>query len=191
MPAAGQRHAASSFRPTVSGSGSSTAPRPQESRDHWRAASDDCADRRGIARRHLGAGRHDHLRDSLTGNRPAARVGCRRRDRPCSRSPIASAGKAITSGPSSCLEARRSSSRLLRSPVESTTRRSRCWICGPARRRCSSAAAATRTTCRRGIWSTASRGRCAPWHSTSRRLEVVGTPAPVLEGVVTTAAGRR
>ena len=52
---------------------------PQESRDHRRAGRDGCADGRWIAWGRLGAGRHDHFRDSLTGNRPAARVGCRRR----------------------------------------------------------------------------------------------------------------
>ena len=96
--------------------------------------------------------------------------------------------KAITSGRSSCLEAGRSS---LRSPATgaSTTRRSRCWTCGPTRRRCSCVAAATRTTCRRDIWSTAPRGRCAPCAFDLERLEATGTPAPVLEGVVTTPMG--
>ena len=50
-------------------------------------------------------------------------------------------------------------------------------------------AAATRTTCRRGIWSTASPATLRAVAFDLERLEVVGTPAPVLEGVVTTAAG--
>jgi serine/threonine protein kinase len=56
---------------------------------------------------------------------------------PCSRSPIARAANSIISGPSSCLEAWRSSSRSRRPGATSTMRRLRCWIGGPARRRCS------------------------------------------------------
>ena len=140
----------------------------QESGDHRRAASDD----RRADRRQTRAVPHGGRTGPSSSRRTHRRQACsacppQEASPPCSRSPIASAAKAITCGPSSCLEARRSSSRLLRPAAASRTRRSRCWICRPARRRCSSVAAATRTTCRRGIWSTASQGRCAPWHSTS------------------------
>ena len=69
--------------------------------------------------------------------------------------------------PDYCLEGKRSSLRLLRPTAFQRRRRSRCWICRPARRRYLFEAEATRRTCRRGISSTALQGRCAPWHSTS------------------------
>ena len=135
--------------------------------DHGWAASDRVRDPRRT--RAVPRGGRTGRSSSRRTHRRQACSACPRQEAspPCSRSPIASAAKAITCGPSSCREARRCSSRSFRPPVASRTRRSRCWICGPARRRCSSVAAATRTTCRRGIWSTASQGRCAPWHSTS------------------------
>ena len=46
-----------------------------------------------------------------------------------------------------------------------------------------------RATCRPGTWSMASLGRCEASASTSDRLEVVGTPVPVLEQVRTTDLG--
>ena len=90
-------------------------------------------------------------------------------------------------GPSSCREARRSSSRSPRhggidnaqiAVLDLRTGKSKVLL----------RAAATRTTCRRGIWSTASAGRCAP----SVRPRTAGSgrdAAPVLEGVVTTYFG--
>ena len=50
-----------------------------ESRDHRRPGSEDRDHRRTTARCHVGPGRHHRLRDLRTGNRPAARVGGRRR----------------------------------------------------------------------------------------------------------------
>ena len=51
----------------------------QEGVDHRRTASDDHLRRRPAARRHVGTGRQHDLRDRRTGNRPAARLGFRRR----------------------------------------------------------------------------------------------------------------
>ena len=74
-------------------------------------------------------------------------------------------------------------------PAASMNRRSRCWICRRERPRCSSLAGVTPTTYPTGhlIYGFAGTLRAVAFDL--GRLEVVGTAAPVLEGVVTTSQG--
>ena len=110
---------------------------------------------------------------------------------PCSRSPIASAAKAITCGPSSCPAARRSSSRSLRptggienaqiAVLDLQTGTSKVLIRGGSH--------AHYVPTGHLVYGVAGTLRAVAFDL--GRLEVVGTPVPVLEGVVTTADGRR
>ena len=109
--------------------------RDEESRDHGWTASDIV--RRSKAHPAAPRGARTGPSSSRQPHQQPACCVCRLLEASprCSRSRTASAGKTITFGPSSCLEARRYCSRSLRRPVTSGTRRLRCWICRPARRR--------------------------------------------------------
>ena len=110
--------------------------------------------------------------------------------RPCSRRRIASAEKAITVFPSSCLEARQCSLRSPRSlaavdecphrgprPADRHLQESHAW-----RKPC-------RTMCRQDTYSTESSGTLRAVPFDLQRLEVVGPSAPVRDGVATTFLG--
>ena len=98
-------------------------------------------------------------------------------------------GKTITCGPSSCLEARRSYSRSLRPPRTWRTRRLRCWIWRPARRRVLIRGGSHAHYVPTGhlVYGVAGTLRAVAFDL--RRREVTGTPALVLENVVTTGSG--
>ena len=99
-------------------------------------------------------------------------------------------------GPSSCLAATPFFSRLLRPTVPSRTRRLRCWICnGPGRSiNGSHAVRAERQLTARYVGEGGHLvygvlGTLRAVAFDLGRREVVGTPVPVIEGVVTTASG--
>ena len=119
---------------------------PQERRDYRRAHRERYADRRGIARGHLGAGRHDHLRDGLTGDRPAAGVGGGGEPTVLTK-PDPERGETdhlwpeLLPGGKAVLYTTLSAN----SGIGNETGRLRYWICRPAGRRSSFAVAAERT----------------------------------------------
>ena len=151
-----------------------------------------CARRQADAAR-CHVGRRTGPSSSRRTHRRQACSACPRQEAspPCSRSPIASAGKAITCGPSSCLEARRCSSRLFRltasidnaqiAVLDLRTGTSKVLIRGGSH--------AHYVPTGHLVYGVAGTLRAVAFDL--GRLEVVGTPAPVLEGVVTTAIGRR
>ena len=107
----------------------------------------------------------------------------------CSRNPIERVAKPITSGPSSCLEATRSSSRSLRSAgvienaqiavLDLRTGTSKVLVRGGSH--------AHYVPTGHLVYGVAGTLRAVAFDLA--RLEATGTPAPVLEGVVTTATG--
>ena len=165
-------------------------PRHQESGDHGRAASDDCA--RRTADRAVPPGAPDETIIFATDS-PATglqRVSAAGGEPTVLTKPDRERGEGDHVWPEFLPGGEAVLFTITPAPTAAPrTRRLRCWICRPARRRCSSVAAATRTTCRRGISSTASAGTLRAVAFDLGRLEVVGTPAPVLEGVVTTSSG--
>ena len=143
--------------------------------------------RRRTARCDLGTGRDHHLRDERHRRQACSACPMREASPVCSRNPIASVGKAITCGPSSCPEARRSSSRLLAgghrerqvAVLDLRTGTSKVLIRGGSH--------AHYVPTGHLVYGVAGTLRAVAFDL--GRLEVVGTPAPVLEGVVTTLSG--